>query len=167
MRTSTSLPIKQRSLLVLRLIAAFKLLKALFVIATAIGILSFYDSAIMGALLRLAHDLPYAFEQDMIRNAISFLSGISPHTMRGIAMAAFAYSGLFVLEAWGLWNGRHWAEILTVVATCSLIPVELYEIAIHVSLVKIGVLLLNVIILIYLILLLRTERRLRSAIYVR
>ena len=155
----TPLPIKQRSLLYLRLIAAFKLLKALFVIATAIGILRFYDSAIMGVLLRLAHDLPYTFEQNMIRNAISFLSGLSPRTMRAIAAGTFAYSGLFILEAWGLWFGRHWAEILTVVATCSLIPIELYEIARHVSALKIGVLILNMVILLYLVLLLRYERR--------
>ena len=87
----------------------------------------------------------------MLREGVAFLSGISPKRIQVIAIATFAYSGLFLVEGVGLWKGLHWAEVLTVVATSSLIPIEIYEIHRHPSLNKVLVLLLNVLILAYLI----------------
>jgi len=54
-----------------------------------------------------------------------------------------------------LWNGKRWAEYLTVVATASLIPFELWEIARHFTWLKVGALGVNVAIVCYLIYLLR------------
>lgn len=51
----------------------------------------------------------------------------------------------------GLLLRKRWAEYFTIVTTAGLIPLELYELARHVSLAKIVVLMLNVAIVIYLI----------------
>jgi uncharacterized membrane protein (DUF2068 family) len=142
----------------LRLIAVFKFAKALVVIATGLGLWSFYQPAFASALYGLVRRLPYAFEQHLLREAIAFLSGRSPGRIHVIATATFMYSGLFIVEGVGLWRGRHWGEVLTVAATSSLIPVEIYEIAVHYSHPKVLVLVANVAIVAYLVWRLMRER---------
>jgi uncharacterized membrane protein (DUF2068 family) len=143
---------------ILRLIAVFKFAKALLVIATGLGLWSFYNPTFATALYRLMRRLPYTFEQRLLREALAFLSGMSPARIQIIATATFAYAALFLIEGVGLWRGRHWGEVLTVAATSSLVPIEVYEIARHVTAVKILVLVLNLAIVAYLIARLRRER---------
>jgi uncharacterized membrane protein (DUF2068 family) len=157
-------PPPPRSFAILRLIAVFKFVKAAFVIATGFGLLRFYDPAVTGVLFRLAHDLPYAFEQHLMREAIALLSGMSPRRIQIIAAATFSYAALFLVEGFGLWLGLHWAEILTVVATSSLIPVEIYEIHAHFTAGKVLVLVANVAIVGYLIWRIRRESAARRAV---
>jgi len=152
-----------RSLGVLRLIAAFKFVKAGAVIVTGLGLLRFYDASFQTAVYRLIGGLPYAFEQRLLREGLAFLSGMSPKRIQIIAAATFAYAGLFLVEGAGLWLGLHWAEVLTVVATSSLIPLEIYELARRPSLTKVLVIVINVAILGYLLWRLRREAALRRA----
>ena len=154
--TDSSLP-PPRSLLVLRVIAAFKAVKATFVIVTGLGLLRFYDAGVQVALYRLLRSLPYAFEQRLLREGLAFLSGMSPKRIQIIAIATFAYAGLFIVEGIGLWLGLHWAEVLTVVATSSLTPLEIYELVRHPSVNKVLVIAINVLIVAYLVWRLRRE----------
>jgi uncharacterized membrane protein (DUF2068 family) len=52
----------------------------------------------------------------------------------------------------GLWFNKRWAEYLTLVATTALIPFEIYEISLKLSVFKVLALEINVIIVIYLLL---------------
>lgn len=156
-------PPQPRSLAVLRVIAVFKFCKALFVITTGMGLLRFYDPAFQKTLYRLIGTLPYAFEQKLLRDGLAFLSGMSPKRIQIIAVATFVYAGLFLVEGVGLWMGLHWAEVLTAVATSSLIPLEIYELWRHPTLNKVLVLVLNALILGYLIWWLRREAALHRA----
>lgn len=160
--TETAHQLSQR-LGVLRLIAAFKVCKALLVIGTGLGLLEFYDPRFAAALYRLVGQLPYDFEQRLMREAIGILSGMSPDRIHIVAVATFAYSSLFIVEAIGLWLGRHWAEILTVAATSLLIPLEIYEVLKHYSPAKLLVFLANVLIVAYLVWRLRLEAAARRA----
>ncbi len=139
-----------RFLLVLRLIAGFKLVKALIFIALGLGLLSFYRPSFLAYLYRLADELPYLVEQHALREAIAFLSGLSPTRIQLLATATFLYATLFLVECYGLWRGRYWAEWLTVIATSSLIPFEIYELVRHPTLNKVGIIVANVAILAYL-----------------
>ena len=152
-----------RSLAVLRVIATFKFLKACLVIVTAFGLLRFYDPAFQVAVYKFLSGLPYAFEQKLLREGLALLSGMSPKRIQIIAVATFAYAGLFLVEGAGLWLGMHWAEVLTAVATSSLIPVELYELWRHPTLNKLLVVVVNAAILAYLVWRLRREAALRRA----
>jgi len=160
---SGSPPPPLRSIGVLRLIAVFKFIKACLVVVTAFGLLRFYEPSFQTALYRLIGGLPYAFEQKLLREGLAFLSGMSPKRIQIIAAATFAYAGLFLVEGVGLWRGLHWAEVLTVVATSSLVPVEVYELTRHPSLNKVLVIGLNVAIVAYLVWRLRREAALRRA----
>jgi uncharacterized membrane protein (DUF2068 family) len=150
-----------RSLLALRLIAVFKLTKAVFFTALGLGLLELYDPAFLASLYRLANELPYRAEQHALRGAIAFLSGLSPTRIELLATGTFVYASLFIVEGYGLWRGRYWAEWLTVIATSSLIPFEVYELARHPTLNKVGVIVGNVLILGYLVWRVRREYVLR------
>jgi uncharacterized membrane protein (DUF2068 family) len=67
-----------------------------------------------------------------------------------LAIVAVAYAFLEGTEGVGLAMRRRWAEYLTVVATGFLIPYEAYEVIHHVTLFKVGALLLNVAVVGYL-----------------
>jgi uncharacterized membrane protein (DUF2068 family) len=59
---------------------------------------------------------------------------------------------------------KKWAEYVTVTITGSLIPFEIYEIARHVSPIRIGVLAANVAVVVYLVVLLRRQRNVGQGI---
>ena len=67
-----------------------------------------------------------------------------------IAVAGMAYAALEATEGIGLAMRRRWAEYLTVIATGILIPYEAYEVVRHVTLFKVGALLLNLAVVGYL-----------------
>jgi uncharacterized membrane protein (DUF2068 family) len=74
-----------------------------------------------------------------------------------LSAGTFFYAGLMLTEGIGLALHKRWAEYLTVFATASLIPLEIYELVKHFSLTKIGLILINVAIVLYLIRALRTN----------
>ena len=67
-----------------------------------------------------------------------------------LAIGAIAYALLEGTEGVGLAMRRRWAEYLTVIATGILIPYELFEVIRHVTLFKVGALLLNLAVVGYL-----------------
>jgi len=83
---------------------------------------------------------------------------LSRHSLELAAGLACAYAALYATEGVGLWLQKRWAEYLTTIATASLIPFELWELAHGVSAVKAAALAINVAILVYLIYVLRTDR---------
>jgi uncharacterized membrane protein (DUF2068 family) len=56
-----------------------------------------------------------------------------------------------LVEGIGLWLEFTWAAYLTVVSTGLLLPFELYEVIDQVSILRVGVLLLNLVIVLYLV----------------
>ncbi|MGI8964824.1 MAG: DUF2127 domain-containing protein, partial [Limisphaerales bacterium] len=70
----------------------------------------------------------------------------------------FFYSALMLTEGVGLLFEKRWAEWLTVFVTASFIPFEIYEMARHLSISKVVVLLINIVIVGYLILRLREKK---------
>jgi uncharacterized membrane protein (DUF2068 family) len=65
-------------------------------------------------------------------------------------VTALAYAVLMATEGVGLYLRKSWARWVTIIATSSLVPFELYEIAREATPPRIVVLLANVAIVIYL-----------------
>jgi uncharacterized membrane protein (DUF2068 family) len=70
-------------------------------------------------------------------------------------LVSLGYAGILLIEGVGLWLEFTWASYMTVVSTGLLLPFEIYEVVEQVSLLRIGVLLLNLAIVAYLIIQLR------------
>jgi uncharacterized membrane protein (DUF2068 family) len=128
----------------IRLIALFKLLKAVLLIAVGLGALHLLhrDIAIV-----LAHwvkmfglDPGGRYVDRVLQKAVA----LSPNTIRGLGIGSFIYGGLFLTEGIGLWLLKRWAEWFTVIMTSSLVPVEIYEIYRHPTALRVLVLIINI-----------------------
>jgi uncharacterized membrane protein (DUF2068 family) len=76
----------------------------------------------------------------------------SPKHLDELALAALGYAALEAVEMVGLWFSKRWAEYLTFVATCVLLPLEIYELTTKLSPLKIAVFIVNLAVAIYLLL---------------
>lgn len=130
----------------LRLIAAFKFSQALTFIAVALAAFQLLRPETAALVQRWVETLPISSERNFMQHAASWITGLAPHQVLGIGVGALLYAVLFVVEGVGLWRRKVWAEWLTVVATALPIPLELYEVGRHVSMLGIGALLANVLV---------------------
>ena len=74
------------------------------------------------------------------------------------AFAAAVYSSIRFAEAWGLWFSRRWAEWVGAIGAALYVPIEIYELMISVTVIKVTLLVLNVLIVVYLCQALRRKR---------
>lgn len=68
-----------------------------------------------------------------------------------LAAMALAYAVLEAVECVFLWQGKRWAEYLTVVATAAFLPLEISELLNGISVTKVFALIMNLAILAYLV----------------
>lgn len=148
------MPRPSRDVLI-RLIALFKLVKALLLIAVGIGALSLrhHDGALAGWIHALVFD-PHG---KLFHEAVEKISGLDTRQLADIAIGSLVYAAVFLVEGVGLMLRRGWAEVLTAIITTSFIPLEIYELVKHGSWMKIGVVLVNALIVVYLVRRLRRE----------
>jgi uncharacterized membrane protein (DUF2068 family) len=81
---------------------------------------------------------------------INRLFAISETDLILIAVALVVYCVLLSIEIVGLWRSRRWAEYLTFVESCVLLPYEIYELMKSVTVLKVVGLVANLAILLYL-----------------
>ncbi len=77
-----------------------------------------------------------------------------------VGALVLVYAVVRFAEAYGLWFGRRWAEWLAAASGAIYVPVEIYELARHVTWVRITALVLNVLIVAFMVFAL--SRRSRS-----
>lgn len=142
----------------LRVIAAFKFLKALCLVVVAVAAFSLERSARLDAFAEWIADLPIQHGHHLLVRFLDALLQLGPRKFVAIGVVACVYASLFLIEGWGLWRSKRWAEYLTAIATTSLIPFEIYEIVHHFTALKVVALAVNIAIVVYLIGLLRRER---------
>jgi uncharacterized membrane protein (DUF2068 family) len=161
-RDHIELPLRGRALrdkFVLRLIAIDRGIHFLIlaILAAAVFLFAANRDDLRGPYLRLLQ----AFQ--------GTLSGTTPAPQRGIlgelskvfsysnqklmltGFALAAYATVEGIEAVGLWYMQRWAEYLTLVVTASLLPLEIYELSVRVSVLKIIAFALNVAVVVYLL----------------
>jgi uncharacterized membrane protein (DUF2068 family) len=72
-------------------------------------------------------------------------------TLQILIITAAAYAVIEGVEAVGLWLEKRWAEYLTAVATAGLLPLEIHELLKRVTALRLGALIVNIIVLVYLV----------------
>ncbi|HET7779109.1 MAG TPA: DUF2127 domain-containing protein [Rudaea sp.] len=141
----------------LKYIAAFKLVKALGLIIVAVAAFDLVQSRHVVALADWVAQLPFHQGHRFAVDMVDKLLGFGPRKFLAIGTVACIYASVFIVEGWGLWQEKRWAEYLTVIVTASLIPFEVWEIFQHFTWLKIFALVLNVAIVWYLIYVLREK----------
>ena len=135
----------------LGIIAAFKLIKATLLIAAGVGAFKLLNPVVAERLRQWLLALSFAYGRPFLLHLLSRVSGMSDKRLGALGIVAFAYAALFLTEGIGLWLAQRWAEYLTVIATASLVPVEVYEIVHGASTMKIAALITNLAMVGYLV----------------
>ena len=128
----------------IRLIALFKLLKAILLIAVGLGAVHLLHSDIWSVLAHWVKMFGLNPGGRYVDRAIQNAVALTPNTIRGLGVGSFLYAGLFLTEGIGLWLLKRWAQWFTVIMTSSLIPLAIYEIYRHPTALKVLVLIINV-----------------------
>lgn len=134
----------------LRLIATYKIVQALALVLAGAGAFQLHRQRAIDELLDWLEHLSMGDTAGLRQRLIDAITQLGPGRFVAIGVIALAYAALFMTEGIGLWLRKHWAEWFTVIATGSLIPVELYELFREASWIKLGVLVGNVVIVVYL-----------------
>lgn len=143
----------------LLLIALFKLFKGLLLIAVGIGAVKLLHRDVAETVEHWVNLLRVDPDNRLIHGLLTAVFRVSPHQLKALSIGTFAYAGLFLTEGTGLLLGKRWAEYLTIVTTAGLIPIEVYETSKHLTSLKIGALIVNVAIVVYLVVRVRRSRR--------
>jgi uncharacterized membrane protein (DUF2068 family) len=147
----------------LRLIALFKLVKALGLIALGIGALRLtHPDDVVDRLIHFVERFGFGPGVRFLDHALARVANLPEKDFRDLGIGSFIYAALFLTEGIGLWLAKRWAEWFTAVITGSLIPLEILEIHRHFTITKVIVLLINIAIVAYLILQIRKKRSSRQ-----
>ncbi len=132
-------------------IGIFKLVKGLLLAATGAGALSLLHKDVEKTLSHWIALLRVDPDNEMIHGMASRLFSLTPRQLKEISAGTFFYAALLLIEGIGLLMRKGWAEYLTVITTAALLPVEIYELIKRFTGIRVGVLILNLMIVGYLI----------------
>jgi len=129
----------------LAVIAVFKVVKGLLLLLLGLGLLKLVHAEIATLFSLLIAD------SRLIHELVLKVDALQPHSVLLAGFVSLGYATMLLVEGVGLWLELTWAAYLTVVSTSLLLPFELYEVIERVSMLRVGVLLLNLIIVLYLV----------------
>ena len=135
----------------LRLIALFKFCKAALLVTVGLGVLELLQPRVAVQAQDWLATLAMSSDRRYVQGLIGWIGGLSPGRLETLSVAAFLCASLFTIEGVGLWLAKRWAEYLTVIATGSVVPLELYELTRRVSPPRLVALVLNLAVVAYLI----------------
>jgi len=126
-----------------RVIAFIEAAKGILVLLAATGILAFIHAdwnELAARLVRLSHLNPASKYPHIFLDAVSHLQ--EPRLL-WLAAGAATYSLLRLVEAYGLYRERAWAEWLALIASSLFVPAEINEIIRRPSYLSLTVLMIN------------------------
>ncbi len=147
----------------LMLIAAFKLLKGLALLAVGIAVHMLANKDLAVETQHWADLFRVDPHNHYLNLLLEKLITVDAHKLRALSLGTFIYSALFLTEGVGLFFRKRWAEFLTVISTAGLIPLEIYEIFHRPTFSKVLLLAINVAVVAYLIFEIRRLTRTKQA----
>jgi uncharacterized membrane protein (DUF2068 family) len=139
-------------------IAIFKFVKAILFMLAALGAFGLMQHGVAEQAREWGSDLAFTSGQHLVGRAIIFVTGLSRQRIGALGLVALFYAALFATEGVGLWRERRWAEYLTIIATGSLIPLEIWESVHRPTPMKFATFVVNVAVVIYLVVRLKRAR---------
>lgn len=146
----------------LRSIALFEAVKGALVLAAACGLLSLRHTDLHVATDAFLQRHGINPERHYMRLFIEGVARATNHHVGEIAAIAFVYAAIRFVEAFGLWREKHWAEWFAVISAGIYLPLELTHFGRHPNWFNAGVILVNMLIILYLAVLLGQQREERQ-----
>jgi uncharacterized membrane protein (DUF2068 family) len=111
-------------------------------------------------VLNVASTLRLDSESRLVGFLINKSYMIHHHQLRQGALFSFLYAGLCLVEGFGLMLEKSWAEYFTVTLTLAALPWEGFELIKKFTWFKVGLVVVNVAVLLYLLWVLKRKREL-------
>jgi uncharacterized membrane protein (DUF2068 family) len=141
------------------IIGVFKLLNGTMLLVLALGLLHFLHRDLQQYAEEMISKFRFDPDNRHIAGFLAKLGLVDDHRLEELSGLTFFYAALLLTEGIGLLRQKRWAEYLTVVATASFIPLEIYEIHRHVTLIRVLLFAANIAILAYLFFIIRKEKQ--------
>jgi uncharacterized membrane protein (DUF2068 family) len=132
------------------LIGLFKIVKGISLLIIAVGLLRLLHKDVSTAVEHWVEVLRVDPENRFIHRGLVRIFNVTPKQLRELRAGTFLYAAIFLTEGTGLLARKHWAEYMTLISTGLFIPLEVYEIYRHFTMVKLAVTVVNVLIVWYL-----------------
>ena len=142
-----------------RIIALFEAAKGLIVLAAGFGLLTFLHKNFQKSVEEIILHLHLNPDKHYPRIFIDLAGNITDYQLWMFALFAVLYSGLRLLEAYGLWYGLRWAEWMAVITGSIYVPLEIYELFSGESLLKLITLLINIVIVFFMAFKLKSKNK--------
>ena len=147
----------------LEIIAGFKFVQAATLILAGLGALGLMHAGVSEFaqewLERLALGNGQRFAVSAAVRVLPWFNAATPRHFAALGAGAFVYASVFLAEGVGLWQGRKWAEYLTIAVTASLLPFEVAAVYNRLTVVRVATLLVNSLVIAYLVWELRARNR--------
>lgn len=147
----------------LRVIAIIKIAKGVLITGIAFGFFSSIDRDLGRTIRTLSYHLRIDPENHFIRLILEKVAKIEPHTLRTFGLVSLLYAAELYIEGIGLWLNQSWAEYMLVIATGFFVPEEAYACFKLFSWERFGLLVVNLILLVYVARVIWRKRMARKA----
>jgi uncharacterized membrane protein (DUF2068 family) len=131
-------------------IAAFKLFKGLALLAVGIGAHNLINKDLDEVVDHWVDFFRIDPNNHYLHGLLERFTNLDPQKLKALSFGTFFYAAVLLTEGVGLAMGKRWAEYFTIIVTSSFIPLELYEIARHITVMKVVLLLINIAVVAYL-----------------
>jgi uncharacterized membrane protein (DUF2068 family) len=139
-------------------IGLFKLVEAVFFFLVGVGAIHFLHRDLGDAAQNLATKLRINQDGRVWGWVFDHLDSVTSHRLKQIGAWTFFFAGVRVAEGVGLVLEKTWAEYMTVGVTVSFLPWEMYEIVTRLNWFRVGLFVMNLLVLAYLVWWLRRKR---------
>jgi uncharacterized membrane protein (DUF2068 family) len=141
------------------IIGVFKVLKGTMLLVLALGLLHFLHRDLQQYAEEMISKFRFDPDNRHIASLLAKIGLVDDRRLEELSGLTCIYAALFLTEGVGLLRQKRWAEYLTVVATASLIPLEIYEVCRHVTWIRVLLFAGNLAILVYLLFIIRKEKQ--------
>jgi uncharacterized membrane protein (DUF2068 family) len=139
------------------IIAICKLIQGVLLLVVSLGVLHSLHRGVRHDIEQVINLVRIDPENRYVAALLGKMGLVDDRHLKELGGLAAIYAGLFLTEGTGLLFRKRWAEYLTVIATGSFIPLEIYEIARHCTAARIVLLVGNLVIFVYLIVVLKRK----------
>jgi uncharacterized membrane protein (DUF2068 family) len=140
-------------------IGIFKLVKGGLLLAFGLGALSLIHKDAVEVIRHLAHVFQVDTDSKFVQYWLVEIGLVPRRDLPLIVTTSLFYSALLSTEGVGLLMEKVWAEYLTSIITASFIPIEIYALTRHTTVLRVCLLLANVLVVAYLVFRLGQRKR--------
>jgi uncharacterized membrane protein (DUF2068 family) len=140
-------------------IAVFKFVKGSVLLALACGAMNLLHKDVASHVERWLDQLRIDPDNRYIGTLLSKLQLVHTKELKEFSALGAGYAALFLTEGTGLLLRQRWAEWLTIIATSSLMPLEIYELIKEFTPLRLLLLLVNAALVLFLVYHVRQKHR--------